>query len=149
MKIIIAASGKLKNSPEFELFDYYKTRTRFNVSLKEVEAKKGEAKKVQEEESKLLLAATEGTARIVLDERGKELGSEDLALLLRKYFDSGRTVSFLIGGADGHTEELKSKAEVLLSFGKATWPHMLVRAMLAEQIYRAYTIINNHPYHRS
>lgn len=149
MKIIIAASGKLKKSPELEIFEYYKKRTRWNISLKEIEAKKGDAKKVQEEEGALLLKATEGTARIILDEKGKELSSKDFAILIKKFFDAGKTVSFLIGGADGHTENVKESADVLISFGKATWPHMLVRAMLAEQIYRAYTILNNHPYHRN
>ena len=86
---------------------------------------------------------------IVLDERGKAISSADLAKKLEAWRDGGkREVRFLIGAADGHAEEQRRSADFLLSFGAATWPHLLVRAMLAEQLFRATSILANHPYHR-
>ncbi len=87
---------------------------------------------------------------IVLDERGRDLPSAELAALLGRWRDDGaREVRFLIGAADGHDEATRSSADLLLGFGRATWPHMLVRAMLAEQLYRALSILDGHPYHRA
>ena len=86
---------------------------------------------------------------IVLDERGKPLASRALADQLSRWRDAGmREARFLIGAADGHDDDMRSQADLLLGFGLATWPHMLVRAMLAEQLYRATAIIAGHPYHR-
>lgn len=86
---------------------------------------------------------------IVLDEKGKPLSSTELATKLEKWRDGGkREARFLIGAADGHDEEQRRSADLLLSFGPATWPHLLVRAMLAEQLFRATSILANHPYHR-
>jgi 23S rRNA (pseudouridine1915-N3)-methyltransferase len=86
---------------------------------------------------------------IVLDERGKALSSVELARKLEAWRDGGkREALFLIGAADGHDDEIRKKADLLLSFGPATWPHLLVRAMLAEQLFRATSILANHPYHR-
>jgi len=86
---------------------------------------------------------------IVLDERGKAISSVDLAKKLEAWRDGGkREVRFLIGAAEGHAEEQRSSADLLMSFGAATWPHLLVRAMLAEQLFRATSILANHPYHR-
>jgi 23S rRNA (pseudouridine1915-N3)-methyltransferase len=86
---------------------------------------------------------------IVLDERGKAISSVDLARKLEAWRDGGkREVRFLIGAAEGHAEEQRSSADLLMSFGAATWPHLLVRAMLAEQLFRATSILANHPYHR-
>jgi len=86
---------------------------------------------------------------VVLDERGEALPSSDLARQLERWRDSGtREVRFLIGTADGHAEEQRRSADLLLSFGSATWPHLLARAMLAEQLFRATSILANHPYHR-
>ena len=86
---------------------------------------------------------------IALDERGTALSSIELAKTLESWRDAGkREVRFLIGAADGHDEEQRRGAELLLSFGHATWPHLLVRAMLAEQLFRATSILANHPYHR-
>ena len=97
---------------------------------------------------KLPEAAT-GTVSVVLDERGKDLSSTELAKKLEAWRDGGkREVRFLIGAADGHDEEQRQSADLLLSFGAATWPHMLARAMLAEQLFRAASILANHPYHR-
>jgi 23S rRNA (pseudouridine1915-N3)-methyltransferase len=86
---------------------------------------------------------------VVLDERGKAMPSTELAKALEHWRDGGkREVRFLIGAADGHDEAQRVSADLLLSFGPATWPHMLARAMLAEQLFRATSILANHPYHR-
>ncbi len=86
---------------------------------------------------------------VALDERGKALSSTELAQALDSWRDCGkREARFSIGGADGHSGADRSAADMLLSFGPATWPHLLVRAMLAEQLYRATSILANHPYHR-
>ena len=87
--------------------------------------------------------------RVVLDERGKALTSTELARKLEAWRDDGkREARFLIGAADGHDDQERRDADLLLSFGPATWPHLLVRAMLAEQLFRATSILANHPYHR-
>ena len=86
----------------------------------------------------------------MLDEKGKNLGSEDLAEILGRWRDDGmREARFVLGAADGHSEEERAEADVLLAFGKATWPHLLARAMLMEQLYRVTTILAGHPYHRA
>ena len=85
----------------------------------------------------------------ILDERGQSLSSVQLAKTLEGWRDSGkREARFLIGAADGHDDAQRRSADLLLSFGAATWPHLLVRAMLAEQLFRATSILANHPYHR-
>ena len=87
--------------------------------------------------------------RVVLDERDKALTSTELARKLEAWRDDGkREARFLIGAADGHDDQERRDADLLLSFGPATWPHLLVRAMLAEQLFRATSILANHPYHR-
>jgi len=146
MKIIIAAVGKMKAGPEKTLADSYLKRIPWNITIKEIEEKKNlSGEKLKSTEGKLLLAASEKTKRIVLDERGDVLSSIAFA---RKINSFGGPVSFLIGGAEGHGDEVRSNADFLLSLGKMTWPHMLARAMLAEQIYRAHTILSGHPYHK-
>lgn len=87
---------------------------------------------------------------ILLDERGKQMGSEDFAHLLGRWRDDGiRETRFVLGAADGHPAEDRAQADLLLAFGKATWPHLLARAMLAEQLFRATSILAGHPYHRA
>ena len=87
---------------------------------------------------------------MLLDERGKQFGSEDFAALLGGWRDNGiREVRFVLGAADGHSCSERDEADVLMAFGKATWPHLMVRAMLLEQIYRATAILAGHPYHRA
>lgn len=102
-------------------------------------------------EADALLAALPAEGRIIaLDEHGRDLGSAEMAALLGRWRDQGeRLVTFVIGGADGLDQAVLARAELRLAFGRATWPHMLVRAMLAEQIYRAGTILSGHPYHRA
>lgn len=157
MRLAIAAAGRLRGGPEASLIEEYAGRIRglgrslgvTTFEIREVEAPKGLAgEKRQERESALLLEATPEARRIALDERGDDLSSEDLARRIARLRDDGAgEVAFLIGGADGHHPGLK--ADYRIAFGRATFPHMLVRVMLAEQIYRALTILSGHPYHRA
>ena len=152
MHIILAAIGKLKkNSPEYELMSEYLKRTKWSVEVKEYEEKKaltGEALKSAEAE--LLLSGIPEKAKVVvLDEHGDTLSSREFAGKLRTWQNNGSdTVAFLIGGADGHGQKVKDRANLTLSFGRMTLPHFLMRVVLAEQIYRAKTILDGHPYHR-
>jgi 23S rRNA (pseudouridine1915-N3)-methyltransferase len=96
-----------------------------------------------------LRALPSAAALAILDPRGKDHSSEELAALIREWRDSGYTsAAFAIGGADGHATHIQQKSQRIISFGRATWPHMLCRAMLAEQLYRASMILAGHPYHR-
>lgn len=160
MKLLICAVGRAKASPEKELTDDYLARTLATgrgigiteAILSQVEERKRlTGEELKSREGELLLAAVpEGAAIIALDERGQSFSSEELAAHVAKFRDEGRPgIAFLIGGADGHSSQVRKKAQLTLSFGRATWPHMLVRAMLAEQLYRAVTILAGHPYHRS
>jgi 23S rRNA (pseudouridine1915-N3)-methyltransferase len=134
----IVARGKIGRSPEAELTDRYLKRISWPTKVTELPDKGG-----------LLPDAASNAVTVVLDERGKALSSMDLAKKLEGWRDTGRRETrFLLGAADGHEEELRGKADLLLSFGPATWPHMLARAMLAEQLFRATSILANHPYHR-
>jgi 23S rRNA (pseudouridine1915-N3)-methyltransferase len=103
------------------------------------------------EEGQRLIARKDGaTAFILLDERGKDIGSEEFARSIARFGESGRkNLVFAIGGPDGHDPALRDGADLVLSFGKLTWPHQLVRVMLAEQLYRSATILSGHPYHRA
>ena len=159
MRISVAAIGRLKSGPEFELIDDYARRIRTlgrpigvtHFDIREMEAPKGlTGAKRQERESALLdQSAGPLTKRVVLDERGQSLTSAAFAEKIGRWRDEGAgEVVFLIGGADGHAPQLAEKADLVVAFGKATFPHMLVRAMLVEQIYRAMTILSGHPYHR-
>ncbi|WP_375201658.1 23S rRNA (pseudouridine(1915)-N(3))-methyltransferase RlmH [Hyphococcus sp.] len=160
MRLLIAAIGKMRGRAEASLVEDYLDRARgfgrrigfSDVALQEFEAPRalsGPALKKREAEL-LLAAAPEGGRAFVLDERGENISSENLAALLGRLRDDGApAAAFFIGGADGHDKALRDKADHLISFGKATWPHMLVRAMLAEQLYRSMTILSGHPYHRS
>jgi 23S rRNA (pseudouridine1915-N3)-methyltransferase len=152
VQIIVAAIGKAKPGPEKELFAAYAARLPWRIDLKEIEIKKEmamDARRAREGEA-LLAAIPEGARIIALDERGKAETSEVFAKRLGRWRDDGvRCVAFIIGGADGLDEALRKRADAVLSFGALTWPHMLVRALLAEQVYRAHTILTGHPYHRS
>ncbi len=139
MLLHIIAVGRIGKSPEAELVQRYKARMINPMKITEL----AEGKVVPE-------AVNTPVRTVVMDERGVAVSSESLAARLGKWRDDGvREVRFLIGGADGHDDITRSKADLLMSFGPATWPHMLTRAMLAEQIYRAETILRGHPYHRS
>ncbi len=137
MKLHIVARGRIGASPEAELVDRYTKRLRGELTVIEI----GDTAP---------WPRWDGGRTVVLDETGKDLSSEALAATLARWRDDGaREVRFLIGAADGHDAATRAGADLLLGFGNATWPHMLVRAMLAEQLYRATTIMAGHPYHRA
>ena len=139
MLLHIVARGKIGRSPEAELVDRYLKRIAWPTQLSELPERGG---KLAELPAK--------SVSVVLDEKGEALSSAELAKKLESWRDAGkREARFLIGAADGHDEEQREAADLLLSFGRATWPHLLVRAMLAEQLFRATSILANHPYHRA
>jgi len=136
----IIARGKIGRSPEGELVERYAKRLTWPVKLTEW-PDTGAGK-----------AADPLTPHrtVLLDERGKAMSSEAFAHLLGKWRDEGvRETCFFLGAADGHSDAERASADLLLAFGPATWPHMLARAMLMEQLYRATTILAGHPYHRA
>ena len=152
MQITILTIGRLKRqTPEDMLIQDYIKKTRWSVCIKELEEKKAlSGDSLKEAESKLLLESVpKGAKIIVLDETGKTPSSREFANLLHQWEESGfSNIAFLIGGANGHAEFLKQVADYKLSFGRMTLPHMLARVVLTEQIYRAKSIIDGHPYHR-
>lgn len=151
MQIEILAIGRARAGPERALYQAYAARIRWPLVLRELEEKRRlPPAEMTAREGALLLDALPGdAAAIVLDETGKELSSEQFAKQLGRWRDDGRaTIAFVIGGADGLAGEVRDRADLVLSLGRQTWPHMLVRAMLAEQIYRAQQILAGHPYHR-
>lgn len=151
MNINIFSIGKFKNNPQKEVFNIYIERIPWNVSLRELEIKSGgEAEVLKQKESELLLNSAISCDKIILlDEYGKNLSSMEFADLIKNYRDSGQNnLAFIIGGASGVSDILRKKASQIISLGKMTFPHMMVRSILAEQLYRAYSIIHNHPYHR-
>ena len=152
MKIIIAAVGRFRAGPEQELFNTYTERLSWDVSLKEIAFKKvlGTQGRVKEEGRLLFSCLPPNIHKVVLEQRGKKLSSEEFAAQISSWRDSGvRKIAFLIGGADGHAAEVMARANFVLSLGDMVWPHMLVRALIAEQLYRAHSILAGHPYHRS
>lgn len=151
MRLLIGAVGKAKAGPELDLFRQYCRRLSPPPVLKEVEEKRPLASaQLKAREAELLLGLVPPGARVVaLDERGKDMGSVEFAEKLGGWRDGGaQDIAFLIGGADGHGDAVREKADLLLCFGRMTWPHMLVRALLAEQLWRAHSILTGHPYHR-
>lgn len=151
MHIILCAVGRLKSGPERALFDHYLSRIPWTFDVVEVadRLKVPTPERRRLEAEQLLAKVPDGAKLVVLDERGKDLDSRGLAEKLGAWRDAGsRQAVFMIGGADGVDESLREKADLVLSFGRLTWPHMLVRALVAEQIYRAYAILSGHPYHR-
>lgn len=134
-----------------ELYRDYVSRLPWDVSLKElVERRKlPPASRLAREAELFAAAIPKGAVVVALDERGKLLTSEAFAKRLGAWIDQGRgDAAFLIGGADGLSDAVRARADLVLSLGPMTWPHLLVRALLAEQLYRAFTIIGGHPYHR-
>lgn len=136
LKLSVLAFGKAGNGPEAELVSRYLRRIPWGASVTELP-----------EGSRF---PPPGQARtVVLDERGRAMASTELATHLGRWRDEGvREVRFLLGPADGHDAATRAQADLLLAFGPATWPHLLARAMLAEQLYRAWSILGGHPYHR-
>ena len=134
----IVARGKIGRSPEADLVERYLKRIAWPTKVTELPDRGGK-----------MPDSTSGAVTVVLDERGKALSSTEFANILERWRDSGkREARFLIGAADGHDDAERMSADLVLSFGRATWPHLLARAMLAEQLFRATSILSNHPYHR-
>lgn len=152
MKYAVLAVGRIKKSPEKDLFDSYAKRLPAPLEMIEVEEKRaGPPAEKKEREGKLLLdALPKGAFVIALDERGKDVASAGLAAQIEKCALSGYSkIVFVIGGADGLSCALLDRANMKICLGKMTWPHMLVRTLIAEQIYRAESILSGHPYHRA
>lgn len=152
MRLTIAAVGRAGRGPERDLYEHYAGRIRWPLVLREVEEKrKLPANQLIESEGRLLLSAVPaGAMPVALDRRGKLMDSEAFSRALGRWRDDAvADVAFLIGGADGHGAALLEKVSLVLSFGAMTWPHLLARAMLAEQIYRAQQLLAGHPYHRA
>jgi len=135
----VIARGKIARSPEAELVARYEKRIAWPLRLTELPETGGR-----------IPEPLTPCRTVLLDERGLQLGSEEFAEVLRGWRDDGiREARFMIGAADGHDEAGRSRADLLLAFGKATWPHLLARAMLLEQLFRATSILAGHPYHRA
>lgn len=165
MKLIVHAVGRMKSGPAKALGDrYYERFARSGPAvglefggISEIPEGRGQTveERQREEGQKLLAHAGQaggqaGAALLLLDERGKSFSSEELARRIGAMRDNGRKALVVaIGGPDGHSEALRSEAELIVSFGALTWPHQLVRVMLGEQLYRIATILAGHPYHRS
>jgi 23S rRNA (pseudouridine1915-N3)-methyltransferase len=155
VKICIAAVGRMKPGPEQIMLNDYVNRAALAgrplalgpVSVVEIDERKAQTKSAQS--ARLIEAIPAGAIAVALDERGKTLSSQDFANMLATLRDQGTgTLVFLIGGADGHDKAVRDQADRILSFGPMVWPHMMVRAMLAEQLYRAVSILGGGPYHR-
>ena len=139
MLLHVIARGKIARTPEAELVARYEKRIAWPVRLTELPESGGRVPEPQ---------APYRT--VLLDEKGKDLTSEEFARLLEQWRDGGiRECRVVIGAADGHSDEERRDADLLLAFGKATWPHLLARAMLLEQLFRATSILAGHPYHRA
>jgi 23S rRNA (pseudouridine1915-N3)-methyltransferase len=154
MRVWILAIGKIKSGAERELLDQYVARataTGRNIGWASVEEIELQTRKPGQaaEQNALRDALPEGAVAVILDERGKALGSGELASQLDRWKEEGaRDICFVIGGADGHDAAMRQRADLVVAFGPQTWPHKLARVMLAEQLYRATTILTGHPYHR-
>jgi 23S rRNA (pseudouridine1915-N3)-methyltransferase len=160
MHVSVYAVGRMKAGPERELAGRFLDRFAkagpavgldFTGVTEIPESRAASVDERRREEGQRLIARKDGaTAFILLDERGKDIGSEELARSISRFGESGRkNLIFVIGGPDGHDPALRDGADLVLSFGKLTWPHQLVRVMLAEQLYRSATILSGHPYHRA
>ncbi|GBD57763.1 23S rRNA (pseudouridine(1915)-N(3))-methyltransferase RlmH [Gluconobacter wancherniae] len=145
----LVAIGRLKSGPERDLFERYAARLRPALEVTELPPSKGSVLEQKRRDAAALLGACPDNAIVVaLDEGGKALSSLKFAAMMERWQDSGRPIHFLIGGAEGLDSSVIERADAVLSLGALTWPHMLVRTMIAEQIFRAQAINTGHPYHR-
>lgn len=152
MRIVIAAVGRAKPGPARALFEDYARRLPEKIELREVEERRplSVPERRRREAARLRAAVPEGAVVVALDAGGRGLSSVAFARVMADWRESGRrAVVFMIGGADGIDPALVADADVVLSLGAMTWPHLLVRGMLAEQLYRAHAIQSSHPYHRA
>ena len=154
MKLRVLAVGRAKDGPEAALIAEYLKRMKGTLAIEEVEERRP-GPELKARETALLQAALAKTGKsgrqvvVAMDERGKTLGSREFAGKLQAWQNQGVTeVTFVLGGADGLAPELRESADLVLCLGQMTWPHLLARVMLVEQIYRAQQILAGHPYHR-
>ena len=149
MKYIISAIGKTKTQQEDLITLKYLKRIK-NIEIKQYEIKLNNKQKKIEEEGLKLISSTPSNGRLVLlDEQGENLTSPELAKMVLDWRnDNIAYINFAIGGAFGNGDQIKRKADKIIAFGKLTWPHQMVKMMIAEQIYRIETIIQGHPYHK-
>jgi 23S rRNA (pseudouridine1915-N3)-methyltransferase len=151
MQVIIAAIGRDRAGPTRDLFDDYCRRAPWPVRLVEIAPRSSQPteRRLREEGDRLLQAVPPDAVLVVLDETGRQLDSAGLARRIARWQEQHGTLAFVIGGPDGLARSVLDRAEIALAFGRMTWPHRLVRVMLAEQLYRASTILSGHPYHRA
>jgi 23S rRNA (pseudouridine1915-N3)-methyltransferase len=152
MRLHLVAVGRLKSGPHEALARHYAERLAFPLVIREVEEKRPlpTAELVAREAALLLAAVPERARMVALDARGKALASEAFARQIARWRDAGTSdLAFLIGGAEGLAPAVLARADLVLSLGPMTWPHLLARGMLLEQLYRAQQILAGHPYHRA
>ena len=159
MKLSVLCVGRMKAGSEHDLAERYFERfgkvgpalgLDFSGVSEIVESRARTTDERRRDEAERILPMIAGAALILLDERGTSLASDDFANRLATFRDAGHKIlTIAIGGPDGHDASLRARADLLLSFGAQTWPHQMVRIMLAEQLYRAATILSGHPYHRA
>jgi 23S rRNA (pseudouridine1915-N3)-methyltransferase len=149
MRVTVAAVGRVRDGPIADLIQGYARRLPWDLAFREVAEGRQAARRKAAEAEALLAAAPDGALIVALDERGKTLTSEELAQWIGRRRDGGEAnLAFLIGGADGLDARVLDRSDLVLSLGRMTWPHLMARLMLVEQLYRAHTILTGHPYHR-
>ena len=151
MKINIITIGNFKNKDEyFSLFNEYKKRIPWNINLIELKNNKSNnvEERIEKEGIELLKNTTSGHKLIVLDERGEIITTNKFENICSKYFETSAGIDFVIGGSDGLSQKVRDKADFILSLGKMVLPHLMVRVVLVEQLYRVFTLKSGHPYHK-
>ena len=159
MKLKVISIGQLKNNPILEIQRDYESRILSlsksvgikNLEIKELPiSKKSSIKERQKEEAKIISQhIKQDNLNVFLDGKGENINSVDISQIISKSSFDGKNLVFFIGGPDGFDEKIIKVANKIISFGRVTWPHKLIRIMLLEQLYRGITILNNHPYHRN
>ena len=159
MKLKVISIGQLKNNPILEIQKDYESRILNlsksvgikNLEIKELPiSKKSSIKERQKEEAKIISQhIKQDNLNVFLDGKGENINSVDISQIISKSSFDGKDLLFFIGGPDGFDEKIIKVANKIISFGRVTWPHKLIRIMLLEQLYRGITILNNHPYHRN
>ena len=159
MKLKVISIGQLKNNPILEIQKDYESRILNlsksvgikNLEIKELPiSKKSSIKERQKEEAKIISQhIKQDNLNVFLDGKGENINSVDISQIISESSFNGKGLVFFIGGPDGFDEKIINAANKIISFGRVTWPHKLIRIMLLEQLYRGITILNNHPYHRN
>ena len=151
MRITILAVGKIRNSVFNQLYELYVKRLRWEIILYEIEShnKKSGEEQQKDESMRLITLIPSDACVITLDERGKLLSSRELASWVEQKIEEGtKDICLIIGGPNGLSPDILFKSNLILALGRATWPHLMVRGMIAEQIYRVQQILSGHPYHK-